>query len=199
MLGVCRLQLHFNPCCFNKLLGLPQLLGLGPFWSGCSTGAKERTAGLKSVQPELTVQVMGWKTGHREAHGAVAAREASAYRLAKELPVLCRVWWCEAVGGSELAVCVAPCALRFALACVALCDGRCCLPTPRFPRSVAPWVSHCFWWHLDVACPGFASCLWLSLVYRTQHGRTGSDDVLFPSQFPPFPARQDRLLVGRQG
>lgn len=42
--------------------------------------------------------------------------------------------------------------------------------------------------------PGFASCLWPSLVFQRQRGGTGNGDVLFPLQFSPFPACQDRLL-----
>lgn len=57
MLGVCRVQLHFNLCCFKRLIGLLQLLGSGPDWA--ELGAKERTAVLKSAQPERAGEVMG--------------------------------------------------------------------------------------------------------------------------------------------
>lgn len=88
--------------------------------------------------------------------------------------------------------------------CLCVCtDGpmgwQCLLPVQHFPCLVVPWISSCFWWCMDVLHPGFASCLWPSMVFRGQHIGTGNGDVLFPLQFSPFPAGQDRLLVGRQG
>jgi len=73
-LGVCRLQLHFNPCCFNKLLGLLQRLGSGPRGAGLGTSTKERTAVLESVQPERAVWVMAGEQGAGVASGAVAVK-----------------------------------------------------------------------------------------------------------------------------
>lgn len=55
VLGVCRVQLHFN-LCFKRLIGLLQLLGSGP--GQTELGAKERTAVLKSAQPEWAGEVM---------------------------------------------------------------------------------------------------------------------------------------------
>lgn len=57
VLGVCRVHLHFNPCCFKRLIGLLRLLGSGPGWA--ELGAKEGTAVLKSAQPERAGEVMG--------------------------------------------------------------------------------------------------------------------------------------------
>lgn len=97
-----------------------------------------------------------------------------------------------------MVVCVAPCALCSAVVRVALCDGRCLLPTQDFPRSAVPWQPLLLV-DVGVARPAFASYLWPSLVFWGHHSGTGKDDVLLLSQFLAFPTRQGRLLVGRQG
>lgn len=98
--------------------------------------------------------------------------------------VLCRAWWWQAVEFWQWdhGLCCSLCAVL----CLCVCT-----------RGPVRWP--CFWWCVDVAHPGFTSCLCLSLVFWEQHSGTGNDDVLFPSQFPPFPVHQDMQFVGRQG
>ena len=109
----------------------------------------------------------GWRTGCWGGEWS-CSREASARRLAQEPPVLCRAWCCQAVEGSEPAVHVAPCSV------LRLCTRgrRCPLPAPSFPAWPCPgWPLLLL--HLDVMCPGFASCLWPHGLSPFPLARTG--------------------------
>lgn len=139
---------------------------------------------------------MGWKTGRRVQHLKPQPSDSP-----RSPPVLCRAWWWQAVEGSEPAVCVAP---RAPSLCLRVCTRglvRRAIPPPsaHLPCSVVPWTAPAsggMWMWCVWASPAACGRAW---CFGDGTAGTVNDDVLFPSQFPPFPAHQDGLLVGRQG